>query len=201
MLKKLRRKFVAGLVTIAPIIATIFIIKVLFGFFDGLATPFLDKILPFHIPGLGFIITILSIIFLGFLATNILGKTLVNWGEWILNKIPVAKTVYSTAKQITNALTGSSSRAFQKAILFQYPRKGIWTLAFVTGSSVDSEQNKYYHLFVPTTPNPTSGFMLIVPVNETQNSNLTIEEALRIIISGGILAPGKNEISILPGKN
>ena len=80
--------------------------------------------------------------------------------------------------------------------MVEYPRRGLWTITMVTGKSKDKKGNKYYHIFVPTTPNPTSGFMLIVPINETQDSNLTIEEALRIIISGGILAPDKNEISI-----
>jgi len=201
MLKTVRGKIVAGLVTIAPLAATILILKWVFGFFAGFTTPFLDKILPSNMPGLvfitptlGFIITVLLIFFLGILVTNILGKRLVHWGEWILRKIPVANTIYGTAKQITQALIGASSRAFQKTVLISYPHEGIWTLAFVTGESEDKNGKEYYHVFVSTTPNPTSGFMLIVPKEDTFDANLTVEEGLKAIISGGMLAPSKNQI-------
>lgn len=194
ILKHFRGKFVAALVTIAPVVATFYVIKVLFSFFDGFATPLLDTILPVHIPGLGFIITLLSLYLLGILITNILGRQVVHLGEKILARIPVANTVYGAAKQITQALSGTRNRAFQKTILIPYPQEHTWTIAFVTGESTNEDGQEFYHVFVSTTPNPTSGFMLIVPKKVTIDAGLSIEEGLKSIISGGMLAPEKNKI-------
>ena len=185
----------AGLVIIAPIIITIWLLTILFRFFDGFAAPILDPLLPVHIPGLGVIITLLFMYFLGVLVTNILGRKLVSFGEALLNRIPLANSVYGTAKQITQSFSGASSRAFQKTVLIPYPRLEIWTMAFVTGQSTDENGKPYYHLFVPTTPNPTSGFMLIIPQEDAIDANLSVEEGLKAIISGGMLAPEKNVIA------
>ncbi len=187
----------AGLVTVAPALATIWILKVLFNFFDGFAAPLLDSSLPFHIPGLGVIIGLLFMYLLGLLVTNFLGRKLVNIGEAILRRIPLANTIYGTAKQITQSVSGASNRAFQKPVLINYPRIGIWTIAFVTGESNDASGIAYYHLFVPTTPNPTSGVMVMIPKSDAIDSKLTVEEGLKMIISGGMLAPKENEITSL----
>ncbi|MBH30991.1 MAG: hypothetical protein CMG71_03250 [Candidatus Marinimicrobia bacterium] len=198
VLKHLRGKIVAGLVTVAPILATIWILKVLFNFFDSFAAPILDPLLPFHIPGLGVIIGLLFMYLLGIFVTNFLGRKLVIIGESLLRRIPLANTIYGTAKQITQSITGASNRAFQKAVLISYPRVGIWTIAFVTGESKDANGTAYYHLFVPTTPNPTSGVMVMIPRGDAIDSKLTVEEGLKMIISGGMLAPKENEITSLP---
>ena len=193
--KHLRGKIVAGLVTVAPILATVWILTVLFNFFDGFAAPLLDSLLPIHIPGLGVIIALIFMYLLGILVTNFLGKKIVSIGEAILRKIPLANTIYGTAKQITQSVSGASNKAFKKAVLINYPRSGLWTIAFVTGDSIDGNGVSYYHLFVPTTPNPTSGVMVIIPQDDVIDSNLTVEEALKTIISGGMLGPKVNEIA------
>lgn len=193
--KHLRGKIVAGLVTVAPILATVWILTVLFNFFDGFAAPLLDSLLPIHIPGLGVIIALIFMYLLGILVTNFLGKKIVSIGEAILRKIPLANTIYGTAKQITQSVSGASNKAFKKAVLINYPRPGLWTIAFVTGDSIDGNGVSYYHLFVPTTPNPTSGVMVIIPQDDVIDSNLTVEEALKTIISGGMLGPKVNEIA------
>ena len=193
--KHLRGKIVAGLVTVAPILATVWILTVLFNFFDGFAAPLLDSLLPIHIPGLGVIIALIFMYLLGILVTNFLGKKIVSIGEAILRKIPLANTIYGTAKQITQSVSGASNKAFKKAVLINYPRSGLWTIAFVTGDSIDDNGESYYHLFVPTTPNPTSGVMVIIPQDDVIDSNLTVEEALKTIISGGMLGPKVNEIA------
>ena len=198
VLKHLRGKIVAGLVTVAPVLATVWILKVLFKFFDGFASPLLDSFFPFHIPGLGVIIGLLFMYLLGILVTNFLGRKLVTIGEALLRRIPLANTIYGTAKQITQSVSGASNRAFQKAVLINYPRVGIWTIAFVTGESNDASGTAYYHLFVPTTPNPTSGVMVMIPKSDAIDSKLTVEEGLKMIISGGMLAPKENEITSLP---
>lgn len=195
LLRHLRTKIVTGLVTVAPVLATIWVLTVLFRFFDGFAAPLLDQILPVHIPGLGVIISLLFMYLLGVLVTNFLGRRLIAIGEAILRRIPLASSVYGTAKQITQSLSGASNRAFQKAVLISYPRAGIWTIAFVTGESSDANGTPYYHLFVPTTPNPTSGVMVMIPQRDAIDSKLSVEEGLKTIISGGMLAPEKNEIA------
>ena len=193
--KHLRGKIVAGLVTVAPILATVWILTVLFNFFDGFAAPLLDSLLPIHIPGLGVIIALIFMYLLGILVTNFLGKKIVSIGEAVLRKIPLANTIYGTAKQITQSVSGASNKAFKKAVLINYPRSGLWTIAFVTGDSIDDNGESYYHLFVPTTPNPTSGVMVIIPQSDVIDSNLSVEEALKTIISGGMLGPKVNEIA------
>ncbi|MBF89837.1 MAG: hypothetical protein CMG75_09355 [Candidatus Marinimicrobia bacterium] len=195
VLKHLRIKIVAGLVTIAPILATVWIMTVLFNFFDGFAAPILDPLLPIHIPGLGVIISLIFMYLLGILVTNFLGRKIVSIGEALLRKIPLANTIYGTAKQITQSVSGASNKAFKKAVLINYPRPGLWTIAFVTGDSIDENGKSYYHLFVPTTPNPTSGVMVIIPQSDVIDSDLSVEEALKTIISGGMLGPKVNEIS------
>lgn len=193
--KHLRGKIVAGLVTVTPILATVWILTVLFNFFDGFAAPLLDPLLPIHIPGLGVIIALIFMYLLGILVTNFLGKKIVSIGEAILRKIPLANTIYGTAKQITQSVSGGKNKAFKKAVLINYPRSGLWTIAFVTGDSIDDNGESYYHLFVPTTPNPTSGVMVIIPQSDVIDSNLSVEEALKTIISGGMLGPKVNEIA------
>ena len=193
--KHLRGKIVAGLVTVTPILATVWILTVLFNFFDGFAAPLLDPLLPIHIPGLGVIIALIFMYLLGILVTNFLGKKIVSIGEAILRKIPLANTIYGTAKQITQSVSGGKNKAFKKAVLINYPRSGLWTIAFVTGDSIDDNGESYYHLFVPTTPNPTSGVMVIIPQSDVVDSNLSVEEALKTIISGGMLGPKVNEIA------
>jgi len=193
ILKTIRGKIMAGLVTIAPIAATFYVLTFLFNIFDNF--PYLDKIIPIQIPGLGIIISLIVLFLLGLLVTNFLGKKLIGIGEMILRRIPIANTIYGAAKQITQAFGGSKSKAFQKTVLIPYPHKGIWTLAFVTGESTDRDENEYYHVFVSTTPNPTSGFMLIVPKEDTFDANMTVEHGLKAIISGGMLAPDRNQIT------
>lgn len=194
IVRKVRGKIVAGLVTIIPIAATIYVLRLLFNLFDNF--PFLDTLLPVRIPGLGVILSLIVLFLLGVLVTNFLGKKLIEWGEWFLKKIPIARTVYETSKQITQAVSGSATRAFQKGVWIEYPRHGLWTLAFVTGESSDKDGKEYYYVFVATTPNPTSGFMLAVPKTDTIDTKMSVEGAMKAIISGGILAPKENNIEV-----
>ena len=109
-------------------------------------------------------------------------------------KIPVAKTIYKTIKQLTNSIADTQANAFEKVVSIEYPKKGIWTIAMVTGQSIDKNNIEYYHLFLPTTPNPTSGFMLIVKKSDVIESKMNVEEGLKTIISGGMVAPEINDL-------
>ena len=188
-----------GLLSILPVAATYWILLKLFQFFStpGAAIVefiFKDKV-PKYVPELaGFILTILFISFAGMLVSNVLGKRIYAWFETVLSRIPVVSVVYRTIKQITSRLSGPNRQAFKKVVYIEYPRKGIWTLTMVTGESINKTGEKYYHIFVPTTPNPTSGFMLYIPQNDTLKTEMSVEEGLKIIISGGMLAPGTNQL-------
>ena len=197
--KKFKYYIFTGLLSILPVAATYWILLKLFQFFStpGAAIVefiFKDKV-PKYVPELaGFILTILFISFAGMVVSNVLGKRIYAWFETVLSRIPVVSVVYRTIKQITSSLSGPNRQAFKKVVYIEYPRKGIWTLTMVTGESINKTGEKYYHIFVPTTPNPTSGFMLYIPQNDTLETEMSVEEGLKIIISGGMLAPGTNQL-------
>ena len=193
-----KRTILAGIFTIVPLALTGFILVFIFRFLDSVSAPILN-IIGFHIPGLGILLTILSVYFLGVIIRNVLGRRLFSWGEKIVLAIPLVSTIYKTIKQFINAFSGTADgKSFQKVIFLQYPRVGVWTLAFVTGESVDANSVEYYHIFVPTTPNPTSGFFIIIPKRETMLTEMTVEEGIKMVISGGLIAPPENELHNFP---
>jgi uncharacterized membrane protein len=173
---------------------TYWILKITFEFLDNVTSPFLRKV-DIDIPGLGLLLTLALVYALGLFVTNILGKKLFSWGERILTNIPIVKSIYSNIKQITQTFSGTSSRNFQSVVYLEYPRKRLWTLAFVTGSSTNDHKDEFFHLFIPTTPNPTSGFFIMVPQKDTIPAEMNVEEALKAVISGGMLAREKHQIS------
>ncbi|MEA1882193.1 MAG: DUF502 domain-containing protein [Candidatus Marinimicrobia bacterium] len=199
MWQSIKRRIFAGLLAIVPIAVTFWILKFLFSFTDGLAAPFLRRF-GIEIPGLGIILTVVFIFVLGLLVTNVLGRTLFNLGERILAKLPIVNTIYNTIKQITSAFSGSTVKSFQQVIFIQYPREGLWTMCFVTNQSKNENGEEFYHVFVPTTPNPTSGVFIVVPKKDVIHPDLSVEDGLKAIISGGILDPGQSLSGQLPDK-
>ena len=191
--------FITGLFSIIPLAITFTIIKWLFDFFSGPGKKMINYIFPNSSAPIieniiGFVLTFLFIYLIGIIISNVLGKRLYSIFENILAKIPLVNYIYNTIKQITDTLTVSQKHAFKKVVYIEYPKENIWTIALVTGESKDSQNNEYYQIFVPTTPNPTSGFMLYIKKENTNETDMSIDEGLKIIISGGMLAPGKNEI-------
>ena len=188
-----------GLLSILPIYATYWIVKKLFLLFS---TPgakiyylmFGEKTVGYLPEIIGFLLTIISIYIIGQFVTNVLGKSLLIELEKLVERIPIVNLVYKTVKQITESIGSQNNNAFKKVIQLEYPRKGLWTLAMVTGESLDKQGNEYYHIFVPTTPNPTSGYMIYALKSDTKETDLLVEDALKIIISGGMLAPEVNEL-------
>ena len=196
---KKRNYFLTGLISIFPLAITYFIINWLFIFFSGpgkkiinyFFTDYNSSIIE-HI--VGFILTFLFIYIVGAIISNVLGKKIYLLFEKLLAKIPLVSYIYNTIKQITDTLSISQKQAFQKVVYIEYPKEDIWTIALVTGESQDSDGVEYYQIFVPTTPNPTSGFMLFVKKENAKETQMSIDEGLKIIISGGMLAPKKNGI-------
>ena len=179
----------AGLFAIVPLALTFYIIKIIIVFLDQLTAPIMARI-NLEIPGFGLILTLLIIFALGIFVTNVLGRRLFSWGERLISSIPLVKNIYNTLKQITNAFSGATqTENYQRVIYIQYPRKELWTISFVTSESVDGSGEEYYHVFVPTTPNPTSGVFIIIPKKDAIEADLTVEEGLKAVISGGLLAP------------
>ena len=188
-----RSKLFAGVATLLPLYLTFFVIKFLFVTLEEMSDPLLKRF-NLDIPGLGIILTVLLIYILGFLVTNFLGRKIFNIGERIVKKVPIVNMIYTTLKQITDTFTKGSTDAFEGAVYIQYPRQGLWTMAFISGESKTKDGVPYYHLFVPTTPNPTSGFFLMIPQADTVATGMSVEDGLKTIISGGLLAPEENPL-------
>ena len=189
----IRSKLFAGLATLLPLYLTFIVIRFLFESLEKISGPILKQF-RLDIPGLGIILTIVLIYILGLIVTNFLGKKIFDIGESIVKRVPIVSMIYTTLKQITDTFTKGTTDAFDGVVYIQYPRQGLWTMAFISGESKNMDGIPYYHLFVPTTPNPTSGFFLMIPQADSISTGMTVEEGLKTIISGGLLAPEKNPL-------
>ncbi|MBC7105815.1 MAG: DUF502 domain-containing protein [Firmicutes bacterium] len=190
MSRKLRNYFLAGLAVILPVTVTLYLLKLVLGFVDGLAGGVLSLFTKRHIPGIGLVSTVLVVLGVGLVATNVVGRRLVAFWDGLLLRIPLVNTVYRTSKQVVEALW-YRERAFRRVVLVEYPRRGVWAVGFVTGETVWEDRNseRWLNVFVPTTPNPTSGFLLLFPPSEVVCVDLPVEEGIRMVVSGGIIGP------------
>ncbi len=195
----MRRYLIAGLLVWVPLGITVFVIKLLVDLMDRsllLLPPAWrpDALLGFHIPGLGLLLSLIVLFVTGILAANILGRQLVGAWESLLARIPLVRSIYSAVKQVLHGLLSTGSESFRKVLLIQYPRTGIWTLCFQTATSPQELQDKTSRevvtVFVPTTPNPTSGFIMVVPKDDTIELDMDVEEGLKMIMSLGVVSPG-----------
>lgn len=199
---RLRTFFIAGLLITLPIAFTFFILNFLFKSLDNSFSPLFIQLLIFlgapvpkesHIPGVGVVMTFIVIFLVGVLATNIFGKKLLQWGESIVAKIPVVRSIYTGVKQVVTTVIQTDAKSFSKSVLVEFPRKGVYALGFITSEAKGEIQIKtaehVCNVFVPTTPNPTSGFLIFVPKNELIDLEMSIEDGLKLIISGGIVVP------------
>ena len=191
-MKRLRKLFVTGLFVLLPVVATIYILLFLFNIFDGLFRGVLQTV--FGDPCLvGVVFTLLLVLLTGFLATNIIGKKIIVSLEKMIGKVPVMNSVYSALKQVVDAFSPDQTNAFQRVAMVEYPRKGTWSIGFVTGISSGEVQRKTEHevlnIFIPTTPNPTSGFLIFVPKQDVIFLEMSVEDGLKLIISGGVITP------------
>ena len=196
---KIRSWFITGILVLTPIILTVYVAWAFITFVDNLVVPIVpinyrpSNYLPFSIPGLGLIIVFTFTTLVGSLATGLFGRTLIRIWENILNRMPVVRSVYSAIKQILETVMAAQSDAFRQAVLVQYPRKDIWAIGFVTGST-KGEVGKYVskkmiNVFMPTTPNPTSGFLLFFPEKDLIYLKMSVEDALKLVVSGGMVIP------------
>jgi len=193
-----RRYLLAGLVVWLPILATLGILNFIVGLLD-ITISLLPKayqpeqLFGFHLPGFGVLISLILLLFTGLVATNFLGQRVVVWSESVLDKIPLVRSIYNASKQVIQAIFATNSQAFRKVLLVEYPRKDLWSIAFQTGvaNSLINQRTdvEMLSIFIPTTPNPTSGFLMMVPKSDVIELPMSVDEGLKYIISLGMMQP------------
>ena len=196
---KLRSYLFTGILITASVVITLWIVLSLVKVFDRLVTPLIptqfnpNQYLPYEIPGIGLIVLITFLIIIGFLTAKLFGRWIVKKTEIILQNIPLIKVFYKTIKQILETVLKNNSNAFRKVVLVEYPRKGIWIIGFTTGESSGLIRKKIgtklTNVFIPTTPNPTSGFLLLVPEKELKYLEIGVDDAIKTVVSAGIVPP------------
>lgn len=201
-LNMLKRYFISGLLVWIPIAATVFVLSFVLHLLDSSLLLLPKRYQPehlfgYHIPGMGVILTIAVILITGVLAANFVGRQLVRFGDWLINHIPLVRSIYSAIKQVMDTVFASNGKSFRKVILVEYPRKGLWSIAFQTGSgSAEIQQHldgeDVVTLFIPTTPNPTSGFLMYAKRSEVIELQMPVDQALKFVISLGVVQPHSN---------
>ncbi len=202
MMTRLRNYFLTGFIVTAPLAITAYLAWSMIGWVDSWVKPYIpfrynpDNYLPFALPGFGLIVALVVITLIGFLTANFIGRTIVNTGESILGRMPLVRSVYRGLKQILETVLSERSDTFKKVGLIEYPRKGLWALVFVATETrgevqakVDDDAGQTIAVFLPTTPNPTSGYLLFVPKQDVIELKMTVEEGAKLVISAGLVAP------------
>tara|TARA_B100001245_G_scaffold209254_1_gene172710 strand:+ start:4107 stop:4748 length:642 start_codon:yes stop_codon:yes gene_type:complete len=199
LFQRLRNYFLTGLVAAAPVAITIWVAMWFVQSVDSWFAPFIPNALrelPFSLPGLGLIAALLLLTTLGFLTANFFGRAIIGYGESLVDRLPLIRGIYSTLKQIFETVATQSNKNFKSVVLFEYPRKDIWAIGFVTteakGEISEKKGNNLLCIFAPTTPNPTSGYLLFVPKEDTVALDMSVEDAAKLIISAGLVIPEKD---------
>ncbi len=206
----LRKYLIAGLLVWLPLAATIFIIQLFLTLLDRLLLVLPhdwrpENVLGLSIPGFGLILAVAILLLTGMLAANLFGRRLVAIWEGLVNRIPLVRTIYVSVKQVAESLLGAGNQSFRKAVAVEYPRRGILSLGFQTGKALHTVDQKtkepLMSVFIPTTPNPTSGFIIMVPETDVHDLDITVEEAFKYIISLGVISEGQADEGIRPPTN
>ena len=220
LLGRLRASFLTGLVVIAPVGLTIWLIWTVVGWIDGMVLPFVprayhpDRMIQdffglardsqINVRGIGVIIFLVFTIIVGWMAKGLIGRSVLRFGESLVERTPVVRSIYSGIKQISETVFAQSERSFEKACLVEYPRRGIWAIGFVSTTAKGEitrhagNQNGLMSVFLPTTPNPTSGFLLFVPAEEVIELDMSVEDAAKLVISAGLVYPNSKDPSQPP---
>lgn len=204
----LRASFLTGLVIVAPAVLTVWLITTVVEFVDSRVMPLIPlRIIPsqlsdINIPGLGLLIFVIFTLIVGWLAKGYIGRSLIQWSEDLVARMPVVRSIYNGLKQIAETVFSSGNTSFKKACIIEYPRKGLWAMAFISTDAKGEvaakigETDKMISVFLPTTPNPTSGFLLFVPEKDVIVLDMSVEDAAKLVISAGLVVPDPDN----PGK-
>lgn len=209
LVARLRAYFFAGVLVTAPAAITFYFAWAVVDFVDRRVTPWLppaynpENYLPFGLPGLGLLILVVLLTAIGALTAGFVGRVVVRTGERMLERMPVIRGLYSATKQIFETVLRNKSTAFREVVLVEYPRRGLWTIAFITGVTDGAIQEltdggEVVNIFVPTTPNPTSGFLLFVPRTDLIKLDMTVDEGIKLVVSGGIVTPAERRAKAQP---
>ena len=195
-LSTFRTMILTGLTVIAPVWLTVWVLITLFQWADGFSAPLIGQFArslgydDFHIPGLGFILTFFILWLMGVIAANVVGRRLLHSAREAIERLPIVRTIYAPIQQLVETMTSPEKAGFKKVVLVEYPRQGLWTVGFLAGDVPQGEGEAPAHtIFVPTAPNPTTGFMLIVPPEQLRHTGLSIEAAFQLVISAGVVVP------------
>jgi uncharacterized membrane protein len=194
-----RRWLLAGLLVLVPLAITVWVIDWIVGTLD-LTLQILpiswhpDRLIGFHVPGFGVLLALAIVLLIGAVTSNLLGRKLVGWWDALLGRIPIVRSIYSSVKQVSDTLFSENGNAFRKALLIQWPREGVWTIGFQTGKPGGDVANhllgEYLSVYVPTTPNPTGGYFVMLKKSDCIELKMSVDEALTYVISMGVVAPG-----------
>lgn len=204
----MRKYLIAGLLVWMPLGITFLVVRAIVGFLDKIllwlpATYQPEALLGIHIPGLGVVLAITLVLATGMIVANLLGRRIVAAWESLLSRIPLVRTLYAGIKQIMEAVLATDAKSFRKVLLVEYPRKGLWSLAFMTSDNLGEVQAKtgseVMSVFIPTTPNPTSGFVIMVPMSDAIELEMSVEEGLKMIISMGVVVPPWKKDELIDG--
>ena len=194
-----RKWLLAGLLVIAPVAITVWVLQWIIGTLDQtlLILPQEwqpDHLLGFHIPGFGVLLALFVLLVVGAVASNFIGRRLVDWWNRLLHRIPIVRSIYSGVKQVSDTLFSENGNAFRTAVLVEWPRQGAWTIAFVTGvprgDAANHLQGEYLSVYVPTTPNPTGGYFIMLKASDCIELKMSVDDALKYIVSMGVVVPG-----------
>ena len=198
MVPWLRSRFLTGIVVTAPIAITTFLVWKFVEFVDNHIKPLIperwnpETYVDVALPGLGVLVAIIGLTIIGMIAANLIGKTLVNMGDWIIGRVPLVRTIHMTLKQALLVFTSDKSNSFKEVVMVEYPRKGSWAVGFLTTETRGELAEKapgMVGVFVPTTPNPTSGFLIFVPADEVKHLDMSVEDGAKLIVSAGLIVP------------
>lgn len=193
----LRSRVITGILVALPLVITLFFARFLFNLLDRWSYPISERLVGHPIPGAGAVLSLLLVFSLGVLAHNVFGRRILRFGEAIIARVPVLNSVYLGSREVTRAFSSDRTKSFRRVVLIPYPVNGSWAIAFVTAeftTTTPSGPCRMVSVFMPSTPNPTTGFYIIYPEAMVQDTDLTVEEAARMVISGGILAPHPDRV-------
>jgi len=190
MWKKIKKWFLSGIAVVLPVAVTIFVLIWLFNLLDGVFRALIKRIFDIDILGLGLLVLILLIFLIGMFASNFVGKKITIWFEKIIGRIPLIKTVYTPVRKIISGLSSEKTESFQKVVLVEFPQKGCKSIGFITNSSFSVDEKDNISVFIPTTPNPTNGFLIIVDRNDVEVLDMTVNEGLNAVVSLGSALEG-----------
>jgi uncharacterized membrane protein len=188
----IKKHFISGLLVTVPLIVTYFVLRFLFTALDGLLNPIMRDYLGYNIPGLGAAVTILLILLAGIIATNFIGARIFHYSDRFLGRTPLVRIIYTAAKQLVDSVLAPRDRAFSEVVLVEYPRKGLFAVGFLsnrTRLNNKTSQDEMAMVFIPSTPTPFSGMVILVPIAEVYPIDISVEEAIKVLVSGGIATP------------